>query len=770
MNASAERFFATRTAQRDAAGFATACRRPDTLTDAAIDVLFTRRKTLSRVLVVDGRCLCKNNGIGNLFGDYVTWFTVALLSDRAIYIDWTDSTMPRLYRLGSTHYDMNTCMARRSGNVCNRVGRRFDLGAHFSAMDDGPTMSWQWTETARSRVEAMHGSASERVLMARNASDPLSCDALTDSLLGPSPWVTVRVSDETSIALIPLCISLRKREQLAAKGVGATEVKAHRRGYPDAYSSYRLFGAFHANLVRAGRMAAARTLDEQVLRRAHTTSVTAAEPKFMRIGQSLWSAPLGQVLEWPKSNGEWRATLVAALRAERGVGVISPSPSRNGRGQRRRKGARVSSDPPGSLGVGVGVGAFGRGELPALGMLTSCILHAMVRPRGHLRAHLTPLLERVGSASLVTLQLRTGWADDTQEIGLHLAEMLAAPPADVQAALVSKPERSPPARLAGHLYKGFTPCLASGGQASCREQRKLMAPLRYVAPLAPHFEGTPAAVAAARWRTLTATPCMRMNAGGDGAYTRRQRSRADEILDECLSPTPHALYGALQAQLQASEVVDAPRALRDFRSGVRDPVHLPYVNQSKLALAVSCAARLAQAHAHERVWRRVGAAPRSWKLYVSSDSPAVRSLLEQLPELRGHVIGCFPLRCTHPSLRGGSWRTPSEDQTLALATDLWMLGAADATMAVSSTTLVYWSTRSPPRDGRTQWLSRSPVPTLGNKMVPVCAGSTPTDECPDAKPNYDRFCCGNDVSGTRCLAMRFSLFSEAAAFAFAPAE
>jgi hypothetical protein len=187
-------------------------------------------------------------------------------------------------------------------------------------------------------------------------------------------------------------------------------------------------------------------------------------------------------------------------------------------------------------------------------------------------------------------------------------------------------------------------------------------------------------------------------------------------------------------------------------------------------VSTQCAARLAQAHAHERVWRRVGAAPRSWKLYVSSDSPAVRSLLEQLPELRGHVIGCFPLRCTHPSLRGGSWRTPSEDQTLALATDLWMLGAADATMAVSSTTLVYWSTRSPPRDGRTQWLSRSPVPTLGNKMVPVCAGSTPTDECPDAKPNYDRFCCGNDVSGTRCLAMRFSLFSEAAAFAFAPAE
>ena len=302
--------------------------------------------------------------------------------------------------------------------------------------------------------------------------------------------------------------------------------------------------------------------------------------------------------------------------------MISPSPSRNGRGQRRRKGARASSDPPSSPGVG----ALVRGELPALGMLTSCILHAMVRPRGHLRAHLTPLLERVGSASLATLQLRTGWADDTQEIGLHLAEMLAAPPADVQAALVSKPERSAPARLAGHLYKGFTPCPASGGQASCREQRKVMAPLRYVTPLAPHFEGTPAAVAAARWRSLTATPCMRMNAGGDGAYTRRQTSRADEILDECLSPTPRALYGALQAQLQTSGAVDAPQALRDFRSGVRDPVHLPYANQSKLALAVSCAARLAQAHAHERVWRREGAAHRSWKLYVSSDSPAVRSL------------------------------------------------------------------------------------------------------------------------------------------------
>ena len=47
--------------------------------------------SLARVLLVDGRCVCINNGIGNLFGDYTVWFVAAALTGRRLFIDWKDS-------------------------------------------------------------------------------------------------------------------------------------------------------------------------------------------------------------------------------------------------------------------------------------------------------------------------------------------------------------------------------------------------------------------------------------------------------------------------------------------------------------------------------------------------------------------------------------------------------------------------------------------------------------------------------------------------------
>ena len=51
-----------------------------------------------------------------------------------------------------------------------------------------------------------------------------------------------------------------------------------------------------------------------------------------------------------------------------------------------------------------------------------------------------------------------------------------------------------------------------------------------------------------------------------------------------------------------------------------------------------------------------------------------------VPEMRGRVIGCFPLRCTDSAHQAGQWRTPSADEGLALAADIWMFGAADAAL------------------------------------------------------------------------------------------
>ena len=50
--------------------------------------------------------------------------------------------------------------------------------------------------------------------------------------------------------------------------------------------------------------------------------------------------------------------------------------------------------------------------------LSACVLHAMMRPRAALRAALRPLLLEIGDASVVTLQVRTGWADDCQELAV----------------------------------------------------------------------------------------------------------------------------------------------------------------------------------------------------------------------------------------------------------------------------------------------------------------------------------------------------------------
>ena len=150
---SALSFAATPLARRDLARHTATCMNAGSLTALVTAAVIQRGHDLNRVLLVDGRCLCKNNGIGNLFGDYVTWFTVAALSDRALFIDWTDSASGDSHRrsVNASH-----CLASGIGFSCFRVPRRFDLGAHFAAIGG---RSWRWTARARTRVEARHGTA-----------------------------------------------------------------------------------------------------------------------------------------------------------------------------------------------------------------------------------------------------------------------------------------------------------------------------------------------------------------------------------------------------------------------------------------------------------------------------------------------------------------------------------------------------------------------------------------------------------------------------------
>ena len=86
--------------------------------------------SLARVLLVDGRCVCINNGIGNLFGDYTVWFVAAALSGRRLFIDWKDTaTNETVFRS-----DEAECLASTGGARCRRVHKRFDLSEWFSTL------------------------------------------------------------------------------------------------------------------------------------------------------------------------------------------------------------------------------------------------------------------------------------------------------------------------------------------------------------------------------------------------------------------------------------------------------------------------------------------------------------------------------------------------------------------------------------------------------------------------------------------------------------
>ena len=102
--------------------------------------------------------------------------------------------------------------------------------------------------------------------------------------------------------------------------------------------------------------------------------------------------------------------------------------------------------------------------------------------------------------------------------------------------------------------------------------------------------------------------------------------------------------------------------------------------------------------------------------------------------------------------------------------------------AGSSTTLVYWASRTLPQNGRAQWLNRKPLgnggglASLGNKMLPLCRPPTAKTgkphACVDTKPNYDRL-PPPDVAARQqqelrgaqlaeaCLAERFSISQRA---------
>ena len=796
-------FAVTPVARRDLQRFSASCQIPGSATAFAIEENLRLGRSLSRVLVVDGRCLCKNNGIGNLFGDYVVWFSVAALSGRALFVDWTNSAGPKPSKAVGPAKNWTICLESGQGYACPRVPRRFDLSAHFATAGG---RVWRWTNRAREAVAAVHGDDAESVIVSRVRTNPIPCKSIVDRLLGPSPWLTVRVADDTATAMLPHCLGIRTpRGAPAGKQTVGPPVA---RAFPDAPSVIRLLRSFGERLRAAGHERASREMEAAAL--SHGLH-------GRRMGSSLWSAPLVT----PKASMLLRALGKPGPNAGRGaearLGEIHAAFAR-GHGRNASAAGGVSADAREVEMLERGTINLREAEVPSIGLLTSCAMHAMLRPRRALSAHLAPLLARIGTSSLVTLQIRSGWADDSLYLGSKLAELLAVHPSDLLKGLQSRP-RLAYMKLTEQENGSVSGAGGDGGAAGTRSKR---ASLQWHRSIRAHMHGRNAsAIASARWAAITSTSCMSYD------HTRDRKL----VNSPCLDPSPAFLDARAQHFLRGKPtprqvLTWRPATIAEhFRRGVPTPVDLPGGNTSRLAQVIRCAAHVAQAAAYERSLQEsrasggvaAGAAGGAaaggdgggfgiadsgsfegasaeedggWQLYVSSDSPGLKSLLERLPALRGHVIGCYPRACSDAAHRAGQWRTPSAEEGLALAADVWMLGAADHTIAASSTTLVNWAGRAPPQDGRPQLLnllrsvpragvSTPDLPNLGNKMVPICPhvpGVSKPGKCVDAEPNYERFpqvaIKPPPPSGPQdlCFASRFSLLSESAAVALEAAD
>jgi hypothetical protein len=165
-------YASSRIVRRDLARFNASCGQEPTATVLAS--LRKQYKSLDRVLVVDASQARRGvNGVGNLFGDYVLWFAVAIATQRAVFIHWSTP---------NTKLD------------------RFDLSVFFTGATG--ELDWAWTPRTEARVGQRWRPGPHQWLKLESKA---LCAALWRRLAGPAPYVRLIMSGQHAIAMAPLC-------------------------------------------------------------------------------------------------------------------------------------------------------------------------------------------------------------------------------------------------------------------------------------------------------------------------------------------------------------------------------------------------------------------------------------------------------------------------------------------------------------------------------------------------------------------------------------
>ena len=255
-------YASSRIVRRDLARFDGSCGQEPTATVLAS--LRAQYESLDRVLVVDAS-LSKSgvNGVGNLFGDYVLWFAVAVATRRAVFIYWST---PKL--------------------------DRFDLSVFFTGATGA--LDWAWTPRTEARVRQRWRPGPHQWLQV-DSSAP--CAALWRPLAGPAPYVRLTIpSGRHAIAMAPMCKVLPNSTAgsafLSAHREARTRVAASAADVRRAAASAAALLEEHSESLSFGELVgrgAALQATRQLLRKRLVAGAASFEPRRQLL--TLWREP-----------------------------------------------------------------------------------------------------------------------------------------------------------------------------------------------------------------------------------------------------------------------------------------------------------------------------------------------------------------------------------------------------------------------------------------------------------------------------------------------
>jgi hypothetical protein len=323
----------------------------------------------------------------------------------------------------------------------------------------------------------------------------------------------------------------------------------------------------------------------------------------------------------------------------------------------------------------------------AMSHVMGCLLHTMMRPRRALQEALLPVLRAAGGATtLVTLQVRSGWADDTEVLPRKL-EGRAGGVEDGEAVAMGV----------------FTHALASqdaDAVTCCELPREQRAALRAcgqacVAHRQPRGDGH---YFEQGLRELLASPAVSLYPHPAAALTNVS-ARLELMSWDYARPASWQALELVESKLVTScgpPAVGTPSLLDNPRHWDNGTFLLP----TPLATAAHCISRTA---------RRL-AGTDGWVVAVSSDAPGLRELLLHWPGFGGRALRCAS--CDQPPSH--SQRTSSDTtQSLGLSIELWLHGASAALLPLVPTTLASYAIRS---HNLLSWPIAHP-----SKSLPICA-------------------------------------------------